>query len=92
MKDPLLTRCEFQGSEGCLATPAECLSRGDANYEDLLSCWRESIFIILVSGESYATSGASDVYVKQPKRPGGDAVCSFGDNVQQNNSTVGPKL
>lgn len=66
---------------------AECLSRGGANYEDLLSCWRESIFIILPSAESYATSGASDLYVK-PKGPGGDAVCSFGDNLQQNNSIV----
>ena len=47
----------------------------------------ESIFIISVSAGSYATSGASDLYVK-PKGPGGDVVCSFGDNSQQNNSIV----
>ena len=88
MKDPLFIRCEFQGSEDCLATPDKCLSRGGANYEDLLSCWRESIFIILVSGESYATSGASDSYLKQRKGPGGDVVCSLWNNLQQNNSSV----
>ena len=77
----------FQGSEDRLSTPAEYLSRGGANYQDLLSCWRESIFIILVGGEFYAASGASDLYVK-PKGPGGDAVCSVWDNLQQNNSNV----
>ena len=60
-------------------------------YEDLLSCWRESIFIILVSGESYATSGASDLYVK-PKGPGGDAVCSFGDNLHRTTAMCGSKI
>ena len=42
---------------------------------------------ILVGGESYATSGVSDLNVK-PKGRGGDGVFLFEDNLQQNNSTV----
>ena len=62
--------------------------RAVARTTRILSCaGGESIFIISVSAGSYATSGASDLYVK-PKGPGGDAVCSFGDNLQQNNSII----
>ena len=77
----------FQGSEDRLARQ---LNAFRAVARTTMICFHAggSIFIILVGGESYAAIGASDPYVKEPKRPGGDAVRSFGDNLQQNNSIV----